>query len=38
MDGERTFLIGVEFLSVHPALVGQIERWMSDGDAEAAEA
>ena len=26
LDGERTFLIGVEFLSMHPALVGQIER------------
>ena len=38
LDGERTFLIGVEFLSVHPALVGQIERWMLDGNAEAAEA
>ena len=38
MDGERTFLIGVEFLSVHPALVGQIERWMVEGNAEAAEA
>ena len=35
MEGERTFLIGVEFLSVHPALVGQIERWMANGDTEA---
>jgi hypothetical protein len=35
-EGERTFLIGVEFLSAHPALVGQIERWMADDDAEAA--
>jgi hypothetical protein len=30
LDGERTYLIGVEFLSVHPAWVGQIERWMAD--------
>jgi hypothetical protein len=35
MDGERTFLIGVEFLSVHPALVRQVERWMAADDAAA---
>jgi hypothetical protein len=35
-EGERTFLIGIEFLSVHPGLVGQIERWMgADGGPEA---
>jgi hypothetical protein len=39
IDGERTYLIGVEFLSVHPALIGQVARWMSaDGDEIAAEA
>jgi hypothetical protein len=31
-DGERTFLIGVEFLSLHPSIVEQIEQWVS-GDA-----
>jgi hypothetical protein len=36
IEGERTFLIGVEFLSVHPALAGQIERWTSVGGAETA--
>jgi hypothetical protein len=35
-DGERTFLMGVEFLSAHPALIAQIQRWMSDGNREAA--
>ena len=35
MDGERTYLMGVEFLSVHPALVGHIERWMADGNPDA---
>jgi hypothetical protein len=30
--------MGVEFLSVHPALVGHIERWMANGDTEVAEA
>ncbi len=35
-EGERTFLMGVEFLSVHPALVAQIDRWMSDGNGKAA--
>jgi len=32
VDGERTYLIGVEFLSVHPALAGQVQRW-TDVDA-----
>lgn len=35
LDGERTYLIGVEFLSLHPALVGQIDRWMLAGGDEA---
>jgi len=26
-DGERTYLIGVEFLSLQPALVEMIDRW-----------
>jgi hypothetical protein len=39
IDGERTYLIGVEFLSVHPALVTQVARWMSAESGEmAAEA
>ena len=39
LDGERMFLIGVEFLSLHPALVGQVERWTAvDGGEMAAEA
>ena len=35
-DGERTYLIGVEFMSVHPALVGQISRWTASDHGEAA--
>jgi hypothetical protein len=35
-DGERTYLIGVEFLSAHPALVGQVERWTAVDDGEVA--
>jgi hypothetical protein len=39
LDGDLTYLIGVEFLSIHPALVGQVERWMAtDGGELAAEA
>jgi PilZ domain len=39
IDGERTYLIGVEFLSVHPALVTQVSRWISADEGEiAAEA
>jgi hypothetical protein len=34
LAGERTYLIGVEFLSLHPALVGQIDRWMLAGGDE----
>jgi hypothetical protein len=36
MPGDLMYLIGVEFLSVHPALAGHIERWISAGGAEAA--
>src|SRR6478609_5877966 len=35
-DGERTYLIGVEFLSLQPALVELIERWAVSGHGEAA--
>lgn len=35
MEGQRTFLIGVEFVSAHPALVGRIVEWMSAGGAQA---
>lgn len=35
-DGEQTYLIGVEFISVHPVLVGQIDRWLTSPDGEAA--
>ena len=31
IDGERTFLIGVEFLAPHPMLVGHIERSLTQG-------
>ena len=30
-DGERTYLIGVEFLSVQPALLELVERWLGAG-------
>jgi hypothetical protein len=29
VTGDRTYLIGVEFLTVHPALVSQIGEWMT---------
>jgi hypothetical protein len=39
IDGERVYLIGVEFLSMHPAVAGQVQRWMDiDGEQMAAEA
>lgn len=39
-DGERTYLIGVEFMAAHPALLQQIERWLAanEGETAAAEA
>jgi hypothetical protein len=37
-DGRKTYLIGVEFLSMHPALAGQIDRWMSFGSDEVIDA
>ena len=37
-DGERTFLIGVEFLTLHPALEVQVRGWLESSDtASAAE-
>ena len=35
-DGERTYLIGVEFISATPALQEQIERWLLAGEGAAA--
>ena len=35
-DGERTYVIGVEFLSVQPALLDQIDRWFTAGTGEPA--
>jgi hypothetical protein len=37
-DGERTYLIGVEFLSAQPALLELIERWTMAGGVEGAGA
>ena len=31
-DGERTYLIGVEFLSLQPALLDMIDRWALAGN------
>jgi hypothetical protein len=33
-DGETTYLIGVEFLSMHPVLAGQIEQWMGNSGSD----
>ena len=39
IEGERTYLIGVEFLSLHPSLDAQVARWMSvEGSDMVAEA
>ena len=37
-DGDRTYLIGVEFLSAQPALLELIEQWAITGRAEGAGA
>src|SRR5689334_20379322 len=37
-DGERTYLIGVEFLSAQPALLELIDQWAVHGPAEGAGA
>jgi hypothetical protein len=37
-DGERTYLIGVEFLSAQPALLELVERLLVSGQGEAAGA
>lgn len=36
LQGERTFLIGVEFLSTPPVLADTIGRWMVSGNSEVA--
>lgn len=38
LDGHKTYLIGIEFLSIDPAMAGLINRWMSSGSDEAASA
>ena len=35
-DGERTYLIGLEFLSAQPAWLDLVERWLAAGEGEAA--
>ena len=30
-DGERSYLIGIEFLSLNPVIVGQIDKWLVEG-------
>ena len=35
-DGERSYLIGVQFLSASPALQSVIEQWLAASEAEAA--
>ena len=30
-DGERTYLIGIEFLSLNPVIVAQIQQWLASG-------
>ena len=37
-DGERSYLIGVEFVSAQPAVIEQVERLMVAGQGGAAEA
>jgi hypothetical protein len=37
-DGERSFFIGLSFMSVHPVLSRHIEQWMAMMSDEAAEA
>jgi len=36
VDGERTYLIGVEFMAAHPVLLQQIDRWLAASTGEAA--
>ena len=38
LDGERTYLIGVEFVSIPPVLGEQIERWLGTSEDRAAPA
>jgi hypothetical protein len=32
-DGDRSYLIGIEFMSVNPLIVGQIQEWLSAAGA-----
>jgi hypothetical protein len=38
MDGDRTYLIGVEFVSIPSVLGEQIERWLETDEGRAAQA
>ena len=33
-DGERSYLVGIEFLSLNPAIGGQIEEWLAASASE----
>ena len=37
VDGARTYLIGVEFVTIPPVLGEQIERWLDSGAGQAAD-
>jgi hypothetical protein len=30
-DGERRYMIGIEFLSLNPLIAGQIQKWLAHG-------
>lgn len=32
-DGERGYLIGIEFLSLNPVIAGQIQKWFAAADS-----
>jgi hypothetical protein len=32
-DGERSYLVGIEFLSLNPLIAGQVEKWLAAGAA-----
>jgi hypothetical protein len=37
-DGERSYLIGVEFMAPHPDLLEQVDRWVAAGRGKTAAA
>ncbi len=37
-DGERTYLIGIEFLSLNPVVTDQIRKWLDAGTASVGQA